>query len=94
MRFLDSHRFPSEPAGTLTADKMREVGTAVRYCLGLWCFSEDVKAKKVAEIEWCKNASDYNQNNGGKPWGYTLIPHDEIKENMILKGLNARFLSK
>ena len=56
--------------------------------------AEDVKAKKIAAIEWCKNASDYNQNNGSKPWCYTLIPHDEIKENMTLKGLSARFLSK
>ena len=35
MRSLDSHRFPREPAGILTADKMLEVETAVRYCLGL-----------------------------------------------------------
>jgi mRNA-degrading endonuclease toxin of MazEF toxin-antitoxin module len=55
--------------------------------------AEDVKAKQIAAIEWCKNASDYNQNNGGKPWCYTLIPHDEIKENMTLKGLSSRFLS-
>jgi type III restriction enzyme len=55
--------------------------------------AEDVKAKAIAAIEWCKNASDYNQNNGGKPWCYSLIPHDEIKENMTIKGLNARFIS-
>jgi type III restriction enzyme len=56
--------------------------------------AEDVKAKQIAAIEWCKNASAYNQSNGGKPWCYTLIPHDEIKENMTLKGLSARFISK
>jgi type III restriction enzyme len=55
---------------------------------------EDVKAKQIAAIEWCKNASDYNQTNGGKPWCYTLIPHDEIKENMTIKGLTAKFFSK
>jgi type III restriction enzyme len=54
----------------------------------------DVKAKGKAAIEWCKNASDYNQNNGGKLWCYALIPHDEIKENMTLKGLSARFIGK
>ncbi len=51
----------------------------------------DVKAKEAAAIEWCKNASDYTQNNGGKPWRYSLIPHDEIKENMTLTGLTAKF---
>jgi len=56
--------------------------------------AEDVKAKEIAAIKWCKNASDYNHSNGGKPWCYTLIPHDEIKENMTLKGLSARFISK
>jgi mRNA interferase MazF len=35
IRSLDPNRFPTEPAGTLSADKMREVETAVRYCLGL-----------------------------------------------------------
>jgi type III restriction enzyme len=57
--------------------------------------AEDVKAKAIAACEWCKNASDYTQKNGGKPWHYVLIPHDddEIKENMTLKGLSARFQS-
>jgi type III restriction enzyme len=53
--------------------------------------AEDVKAKEVAAIEWCQNASDYNQSNGGKPWCYILIPHDEIKENMTLAGLTTKF---
>jgi type III restriction enzyme len=51
----------------------------------------DVKAKKNAAIQWCKNASDYTQSNGGKPWCYSLIPHNEIKENMTLVGLATRF---
>jgi mRNA interferase MazF len=35
IRSLDPTRFPAEPAGQLSADKMHEVETAVRYCLGL-----------------------------------------------------------
>ena len=35
IRSLDPNRFPTAPAGTLSTDKMREVETAVRYCLGL-----------------------------------------------------------
>ena len=53
----------------------------------------DVSAKKVATIQWCQRASDYSTANGGKPWNYVLIPHDEIKENMTLKGLSERFAS-
>jgi mRNA interferase MazF len=35
IRSLDPNRFPAVPAGQLSADKMHEVETAVRYCLGL-----------------------------------------------------------
>ena len=51
----------------------------------------DVNAKKVAAIQWCQRASNYSNANGGKPWNYILIPHDEIRENMTLKGLSDRF---
>lgn len=35
IRSLDPSRFSKEPAGTLSAIKMAEVETAIRYCLGL-----------------------------------------------------------
>jgi mRNA interferase MazF len=35
IRSLDPNRFPTEPAGQLSADTMCEVETAIRYCLGL-----------------------------------------------------------
>jgi mRNA interferase MazF len=35
IRSLDPQRFPDTPAGKLSADKMLEIETAVRYCLGL-----------------------------------------------------------
>ena len=35
VRSLDSTRFPEIPVGKLTTEKMDEVETAVRYCLGL-----------------------------------------------------------
>lgn len=40
-----------------------------------------VQAKAAAAREYCKNASDYLQANGGKPWRYVLVPHDEVSEN-------------
>lgn len=35
IRSLDASRFPSKPAGMLSADKMAEVEDAIRHCLGL-----------------------------------------------------------
>ncbi len=35
IRSLDPKRFLTEPVGQLSTDKMLEVETAVRYCLGL-----------------------------------------------------------
>ena len=35
VRSLDASRFPDQPAGQLSEQKMQEVELAVRYCLGL-----------------------------------------------------------
>ena len=39
----------------------------------------DVKEKAIAAREYCRAASEFNAENGGKPWAYVLIPHDEIR---------------
>ena len=52
---------------------------------------EIVLAKKEAALKWCTNASNHALSNGGKPWNYLLIPHDEIAENMTLDGLAEKF---
>jgi len=54
----------------------------------------DVLAKKEAAVRWCSQASDYTARTGGKPWSYSLIPHDQIAENMTLKELANRFASR
>ncbi len=51
----------------------------------------EVLAKKDVAIQWCKNASDYMLDHGGKPWQYVLIPHNAIAQNMTLKGLGDRY---
>jgi type III restriction enzyme len=56
--------------------------------------AEEVQEKKSVATQWCTHASDYTQQNAGKPWFYLLIPHDEIKENMTIQGLTNKFLSK
>ncbi len=35
IRSLDKRRFPNQPMGQLSADKMLEVENTIRYCLGL-----------------------------------------------------------
>ena len=47
----------------------------------------EVLARRNAAVEWCQHASAHTANYGGKPWRYTLIPHDVIAENMTLAGL-------
>jgi len=50
-----------------------------------------VLAKKDTAVKWCANASSHALNNGGKPWRYLLIPHDEIATNITLAALEQRF---
>ena len=51
----------------------------------------DVKAKADAAVTWCKNASEYSQAQGGKPWRYLLVPHDAVAHNATLPALTGRF---
>ncbi len=55
---------------------------------------DDVQAKARAAFEWCKHATEHEQQHGGKPWTYLLIPHDAIKPTMTLQGLAAAFTWK
>jgi type III restriction enzyme len=41
----------------------------------------DVLEKKEAAKEYCRAASEFNAENGGKPWRYLLISHDDIRLN-------------
>jgi type III restriction enzyme len=52
---------------------------------------EVVLVKADAAATWCKHATDHAKANGGKPWRYLLIPHDQIQDQMTLAGLAARF---
>lgn len=54
----------------------------------------EVLAKRDVAVTWCKHASDYSMANGGKPWRYLLIPHDEVAENRSLSGLAGQFGQK
>ena len=51
----------------------------------------EVKAKADAAATWCRNASDYSQAQGGKPWKYLLVPHDAVAHNATVSALAGRF---
>ncbi|MFV0211939.1 DEAD/DEAH box helicase family protein [Empedobacter falsenii] len=54
----------------------------------------DVLQKADAAITYCKYATEYNLENGGKPWHYLLIPHDEINKTINFAYLLNKFLTK
>lgn len=43
--------------------------------------TDTVKDKAAAGCEYCRMATEWNAGNGGKPWRYILIAHDEIRLN-------------
>jgi len=45
----------------------------------------EVLAKVEAATKWCRHATEYTVGNGGKPWQFLLIPHDEISESRSLR---------
>ncbi len=49
--------------------------------------SKDVLEKAKAAEEYCKAASEWNDQNQGKPWIYVLISHDEVRLNSSFKYL-------
>jgi len=51
----------------------------------------EVQAKKDAAVQWCSHATSHAVSHGGKPWEYSLVPHDAIWENMTLAGLANQF---
>ena len=50
-----------------------------------------LKAKADSAVTWCKNASEYSQTQGSKPWRYLLVPHDAVAQNMTITALCTRF---
>lgn len=52
---------------------------------------EEVQAKARAAVEWCKMATEHEEQHGGKPWMYLLIPHDAINASATLEGLTVEY---
>ena len=55
--------------------------------------SQDVKDKARAAVVYCNAVTDWNSVNGGKPWRYVLISHDEVRINSSFMGLVSNQVS-
>jgi type III restriction enzyme len=53
--------------------------------------TSDVQEKTAAALSYCKNASEFTTQNGGKPWKYILIPHNAVMFNMSIATLAREF---
>jgi len=51
----------------------------------------EVIDKKRAALQYCKNATDFTSKNGGKPWRYLLIPHDEVSQTSTFSYFASRY---
>lgn len=40
--------------------------------------SDAVREKAIAAEEYCRAATEWNTENGGKPWEYVLLAHDDV----------------
>ena len=60
-----------------TADKIYMIETKASNELKSNPVIQKAKAAKV----YCQAVTDWNAENGGKPWEYVLIPHNEVRIN-------------
>jgi type III restriction enzyme len=51
----------------------------------------EVQEKARAASVYCRHATEFTTQNGGKPWKYVLIPHDAVKVNMGVDTLIKNF---
>jgi type III restriction enzyme len=49
--------------------------------------TEEVKEKAYSAIKYCKYASEFTKEHGGKEWKYALIPHDKVAKNFSFRGI-------
>jgi type III restriction enzyme len=51
--------------------------------------SNEVQSKAQAALQYCKYATEYTAEYGGKPWKYVLIPHDEVTKTSSFKAVTS-----
>lgn len=50
--------------------------------------SAEVLDKRKAALKYCKYATEFTTANGGKPWKYVLIPHNEVSTTRSFESLS------
>lgn len=53
--------------------------------------TSDVQSKTEAALLYCRNATEFTTQNGGKPWKYILIPHNAVMLNMSFEKLAREY---
>jgi type III restriction enzyme len=53
--------------------------------------SPDVVEKATAARLWCEHASRWEEEHGGKPWRYLLVPDSAVTASATLAGLASRY---
>lgn len=53
--------------------------------------TREVQEKTKAALWYCKHASEFTTQHGGKPWKYILIPHGQVQLNMSFKHLMKQY---
>jgi type III restriction enzyme len=51
--------------------------------------TDEVQQKKAAAEEYCRHASEFTAENGGKPWKYILLAHDKVERTSSFEYLIA-----
>lgn len=68
-----------------TADTIYMVETKAAVNVSM----DEVQQKKAAAEEYCRHASEFTAENGGKPWRYILLPHDVVDRTASFEYLIA-----
>lgn len=53
--------------------------------------NDDVIQKTAAALNYCKNATEFTSQNGGKAWHYVLIPHTAVSKTVSFNFLVANY---
>ena len=53
--------------------------------------NDDVLQKTAAALTYCKNATEFTSQNGGKPWQYLLIPHTAVSKTVSFNFLIGNY---
>ncbi len=53
--------------------------------------TREVQEKAKAALWYCKHASEFTAQHGGKSWKYILIPHGKVQLNMSFKHLMEQY---